>query len=91
MENFYKFVKEFDLETDSAGNLTVASLFKLVKICTDRLDELAAALSAQRNENITLRNENKKLHLLLNQYNQIMAEIMPKTAASTAFVHTLLN
>ena len=91
MEFFYKFVKEFDLETDSTGNLTPASLFKLVTICTDRLAGLAAALSAVRNENNTLREENKKMHVLLNQYNQIMAEIMPKTAASTAFVHTLLN
>ena len=91
MKNFNKFVKEFDLETDSTGNLTTSALFKLITITIDRMDQLANKLSAVRNENNTLRNENAKLHNLIASYNKIMAEIMPKTAASTAFVHTLLN
>ena len=91
MKNFYKFVKEFDLETDKSGNLTEGAMFELISITVDRMDQLANIVSAVRNENLALRSENKKLHLLLNQYNQIMAEIMPKTAAATAFVHTLLN
>ena len=91
MKNFYKFVKEFDLETDKSGNLTEGAMFELISITVDRMDQLANILSAVRNENLALRSENKKLHLLLNQYNQIMAEIMPKTAAATVFVHTLLN
>ena len=91
MKNLNKMIREFDLETDSTGNLTVPALFKLITITIDRMDQLANKLSAVRNENLTLRNENAKMHVLLNQYNQIMAGIMPKTAAATAFVHTLLN
>ena len=91
MKNFYKFVKEFDLETDKSGNLTEGAMFELISITVDRMDQLANILSAVRNENLALRSENKKLHLLLNQYNQIMAEIMPKTAAATVFVETILN
>ena len=91
MKNLNKFIREFDLQTDGQGNLTTSALLKLITISIDRMDELANKLSAVRNENITLRNENAKLHNLIASYNKIMAEIMPKTAAATVFVETILN
>ena len=91
MKNFQRFIDEFGIELDSTGNISTAGFMKLITISTKRLDELAAALSAQRDVNITLREENKKLHNLISEYNKTFLKFYPELLVSRAIAESLIN